>query len=214
MADAPITFRFDYRDPAAIAAAERAAAALVTRVTLETRLALRAMVVKGLKDGIPPAKLARLIQDSVGLNAPQATALMNYRANLEEAGGLSATRLESVVEKYRQQLLRARKYMIARTETMRVLNAGKLDAALQAQAKGLLSADTTKEWVTAPEELDPPVCDKCVPLDGERVLLDAPFSSGESSPPAHPHCRCTLKIHPGGSRPNPNRYAAIAQMLQ
>ena len=195
MAD-PIGFRFDYRSPQAIVAAERSAALLVTQVTAETRAALKALVVKGLKDGITPAKLARLIQDSVGLNTPQAAALLNYRVALEAEGALSALRLEAAVERYREKLLRQRKYMIARTETMRVLNAGKLEAARQAERDGWITG-STKEWAAAPEELVPPVCDECHDLDGDTVGLDSAFSSGDDAPPAHPYCRCSIKIHPG-----------------
>lgn len=201
-------FRFDYRNPDAIAAAEDIAAELVTRVSEETRVALRELIVKGLREGIPPRKLARMIQDAVGLNAQQAGALANYRGALEAEQALSPEVLEKQVGRYRERLLRARKLTIARTETMRFVNTGKLEAGFQAQRQGLLGADSVKEWSAAPEELEPPRCPICAGLNGMQIPLSAAFpigrESGSSSasvtavlaPPAHPHCRCGIKILP------------------
>lgn len=205
----PFAFRFDYRNPLAIAAAEEAAAQLVTLIAEDTRHALRALVVKGLRDGIPPRKLARMIQDAVGLNAQQAAALANYRAAIEAEDALSVTNVDKQVGRYRDRLLRARKLMIARTETMRFVNSGKLQSALQAQARGLLGPEAVKEWSAAPEELMPPVCPVCSGLAGRQILLHEAFPLGRETapnsmssvtavlaPPAHPHCRCSLKILP------------------
>lgn len=208
----PFTFRFDYRNPDAIAAAERAAAMLVTRVSEEMRQALRALIVRGIREGVPPAKLARMITDAIGLNAQQAAALMNYRAALEAEEGLSPVTLERQVVKYRDQLLRKRKQMIARTETMRSVNSGKLESAMQAQSHGWLGSEAVKRWTAAPEELMPPRCEVCAALDGMELPLHAAFPLGRETapsssssvtavlaPPAHPHCRCTLKILPRSS---------------
>jgi len=36
-------------------------------------------------------------------------------------------------------------------------------------------------------------CEKCAANDGQIVELGASFNSGNSQPPAHPHCRCNLR---------------------
>lgn len=208
------SFRFDYRNQHAVQYAEEVAAQLVTRVSEETRLALRELIVQGLRDGIPPRKLMRMIMDSVGLNAQQAAALANYRTALEAEEGLSEANVDKAVAKYGQRLLKARKLMIARTETMRFVNAGKLESALQAQAQGYLDQGAVKEWLAAPEELEPPVCPICSGLNGMQVPLFGAFPIGRESassssssvtavlaPPAHPYCRCTIKILPRRTKP-------------
>lgn len=42
-------------------------------------------------------------------------------------------------------------------------------------------------------------CYRCIPLAGERRLLDEPFSNGEMSPRVHPNCRCYLTLEEGPS---------------
>lgn len=192
----PFPFRFDHTSPEAVEAARRATAHLVTRVSAETKAALRALISKGITDGIHPRKLTRLISDSIGLNAPQAVALANYRLRLEAEGALTAATLDKAVSKYGARLLAQRKLMIARTETMRALNLGKIEAGQQAIRDGWLDPGVGKRWTAAPEELEPPRCDECADLDGEVVPLDARFSSGDVGPPAHPYCRCSLDILP------------------
>ncbi len=204
----PVEFRFDYRSPQALEAARAAAADLVTGISAEMREGLRVLVMRGLQDGIPPAKLARLMQDSIGLNARQAAALVNYRATLEGLGGLSEVNLNKQILRYRDRMLRRRKMTIARTETMDALNEGKLQAAIQAQDDGLLGPDAEKEWDAAPENTTGSGgyerCDVCAGLDGERRPLREPFSNGRQCPTAHPNCRCTIRIHPGNTPPAPS----------
>jgi SPP1 gp7 family putative phage head morphogenesis protein len=77
--------------------------------------------------------------------------------------------------------------LIATTEVTRAFAEGNLTAWKET---GFTEG---KEWVTANDEL---VCPICRPLDGEVVAIDADFSGGHHSPPAHPRCRCGVNPVP------------------
>lgn len=47
-----------------------------------------------------------------------------------------------------------------------------------------------KTWVTSEDDL---VDDECAELDGEIVGIGDNFSSGDSTPPLHPNCRCYIQ---------------------
>ena len=186
-------FRFDGENLAAQRAAERAAAAMVTGISEETRAALRALVVRAIHEGIPPYDAARIIVSMIGLTEQQSQAAMNYRESLINEG-LSLDRINVLVDRYSAKLLRQRSVTIARTEIMGALNRGALEAYGQAQQKGLLSGDAVKEWITTPDER---LCPVCAPLDGKQVPLKAMFETANGplpGPVAHPRCRCALAV--------------------
>jgi SPP1 gp7 family putative phage head morphogenesis protein len=71
---------------------------------------------------------------------------------------------------------------IAHTESIRAFSAGRLEVARQVGAQG-------KEWSAVGG-----ACPICAPLDGQVVALDKSFSGGPFVPPAHPNCRCIIRI--------------------
>ncbi len=80
--------------------------------------------------------------------------------------------------------------VIARTETNLAANAGALNGY---KASGVVDG---KQWLTADDDL---VSEECqangeAGPNGDGVLLDldADYPSGDSAPPVHPNCRCTL----------------------
>lgn len=73
----------------------------------------------------------------------------------------------------------ARAETIARTETANADCAGN---EILYKDSGVVNQ---KEWATGAD-----CCEDCDMLNGEVVDLDENFSNGESSPPAHPNCRC------------------------
>lgn len=83
----------------------------------------------------------------------------------------------------------ARADMIARTEIMDAANQGLAQSWNDARDEGLLPPDTMKVWIATSG-----ACDDCDALDGEEVLFDDDFSSGDDMPPAHPNCRCTTGL--------------------
>lgn len=73
----------------------------------------------------------------------------------------------------------ARALTIATTEVSRAVNTS-------AQTRYQEAKLTKNQWMG----IDP--CDTCAMNDGEIVEIGAPFASGDTQPPAHPNCLCTL----------------------
>jgi len=73
----------------------------------------------------------------------------------------------------------ARALTIATTEVSRAVNTS-------AQTRYQEAKLTKNQWMG----IDP--CDTCAQNDGEIVEIGAPFASGDTQPPAHPNCLCTL----------------------
>jgi hypothetical protein len=112
-----VIFRFDGENLAAQRAAERAAAAMVTGISEQTRAALRTLIVRAIREGIPPYDAARMIVSMIGLTEQQAGAAMSYREQLINEG-LSFDRINVLVDRYSAKLLRQRSVTIARTECL------------------------------------------------------------------------------------------------
>lgn len=195
------TFRFDGKNEMSQAWAAEHAARYVTRVSNETKEAIRALVVASVRDGIPPAEAARMIRDLVGLNVRDAGAVMAYRSDLFKKGVLNRVSIGREVYKYAQRLIAKRATTIARTEIMGALNAGALEAARQAVEHGLLDPEAAvKRWLISRDEVTP-ACPVCMPLDGEEVALEAVFPGTDVlAPPAHPRCRCSFAVLPRRTR--------------
>lgn len=173
------SFSFDGRNEAAQAAVDNYLRDYTWRVAGDTRIAINALVERGIREGIPPYQLANLVKDHIGLDTKRMGALATYAANHSSAQ----------VERYGRKLLKSRAVTIARTETMGALNAGHVASWRQAMDEGWLPTDTAKEWMITPDDA---LCEICAPMDGEVVPLDRAFSNGLDSPPAHPNCRCAV----------------------
>lgn len=190
-----VAFAFKGTNPAAQRVAARQAARLVTNVSLETLAALRAVVVRAIREGIPPYDAARIIRELVGMTTQQAQAAMNYREELIDQG-LPLERVNTLVDRYAAKKIRERAETIARTEIMDALNEGSEESWREAQAEGLLGDGAKKEWMVAPDDR---LCPSCEPMDGVAVPLGDDFSTplGKvSGPPLHPNCRCTTAVIP------------------
>ncbi len=190
-ATATLGFRFDMDDPAAVRWAEEEAAALVVEIDASTREAIRALVVRALREGGHPRVVARWIRPLIGLHSRWAVAVLNYRLRLE-ARGFAVDRVETLVARYYAKLLRARSLNIARTEILRAANVGKRLAWEQARARGLLGTAPQKQWIAAAG-----ACETCAAADGQVVAFDDAFSTALGNfemPPAHPSCRCTAGL--------------------
>ena len=179
-----VPFRFDGDNPDAQRAAAKRAADFVVGISRSQREAVRAIILRSIRDGIPPLDAARLIRDVVGLDPRRANAVANYREELVRQGSANVSGL---VDRYAERQLRNRAETIARTEILEALNAGALESWRQARADGYLTGDAEKEWIVTPDDL---LCPICEPLDGERRPVEVPFSGGVMMPPQHANCRC------------------------
>ncbi len=198
--DVRIDMRFNSKNLPAQLAAKRTAAKLVTNVAEETRAAIRELVTRGFRNGVPPRELAKQIKPLIGLNRQQARAVENYRTGLV-ASGLSRTAAIARTGRYAERLLRLRAETIARTEVIRASTEGQIATWKQAVGQGLLSSKAEKVWITTADDR---LCRFCSALDGVHVQLEGTFRSLRgrvAGPPLHPNCRCAIAIDPDGSGP-------------
>jgi len=210
---AKVGFAFSAKDEGARLEAQRHAAQLVTNVSEETRKALRALIAKSIREGIPPLEAAKSIRSLVGMNASQAAAAMNYRAELKTQG-LSEERVDKALEFYAARKVKERGDTIARTEVLSALNAGSLASWKQAQRKGFLPRNAKKKFITTPDEK---LCKTCRPMNKQEQPLQKPFIMPNGGklmfPPAHPRCRCTMG-EPSALGGGPPRRLDAASILE
>jgi SPP1 gp7 family putative phage head morphogenesis protein len=77
----------------------------------------------------------------------------------------------------------ARALTIAVTESSRVMNRAALNRYSEAGLERV-------KWMVV---FGGGACDKCAQNDGQIIMLGGTFNSGNTQPPAHPHCRCNLR---------------------
>lgn len=199
-----VRFRFDAKDPRAVAWAETRAGSMIVQIGEETLQKVRDIVARALAQGTGIPAAAREIQRIVGLHDRWQTAVDNFYER--EFGRLSETLpLDAAIDaaeraalEYHDRLVQARAMNIARTEILAAQNVGQVLSWYQAAENGVLDLNTAeKEWVVGPDGwrgID--VCDECMELAGQRVPVTSVFTNGEFSPPLHPNCRCTMNLIP------------------
>jgi len=112
------------------------------------------------------------------------TTLKALKGTLREgvAAGESIPDLRKRVQGVFDGCSRYRAQMISRTETITASGQGSLEAYRQS---GVVEK---KEWLTAPD-----ACDICLANEADGPIgLEEKFSSGDSTPTAHPNCKCAL----------------------
>lgn len=195
-------YTFDLSNPEAIRSAQKQAGDLIREVTVETRLAVRDIIVRGQRDGVTVVEQAQLIRQHVGLTRRQATAVYNFRRGLE-ARGVPPARIERMVERKREQGVAYRARTIARTETLAASNAGTQEIWRQGVERGIIPKTARRVWVASPD-----ACPHCKPMNGQLSGMQEYFRSGSTrtgdgrfrtlepvlTPPLHPNCRCSLSL--------------------
>lgn len=216
---------FDGTNRRALAAMQEHRLRLVQGFTEEqTQVTLMASQ-RGLISGINPRATARVFRESIGLAPKQEAAVANYRRLLETNDraalqrqlrdarfdstvqtaqvthvALAPEQIDRMVQRYRERMLKYRAEVIARTESLRALNAGQDAMYQQAIDEGKLSRDEIElEWMTAKDERVRP---SHMLMNGQRRKIGEPFISGLGNllyypaDPAAPaedtvQCRCT-----------------------
>ncbi len=158
----------------------------VTAISEQTLLGIQTVISRGFTESIPVRNLAKMLESSVGMTNRQVQGMMNFNAGMVKAG-TSQVVINRELVKYSARKVRERSRMIARTETMKVLNRGQRSALQQAKAQGHLPASSLRIWILADDDK---LCPICEPLEDETVPLDSDFELGD--PPLHPNCRCTF----------------------
>lgn len=213
-------FKFDANNPAADLYAEMQAGRLVTAINESMRLSIRQIIAESFSKQISVDYTARRLRQVIGLHPRWAKAVDKYfirqyeslvRSGVPSAKALEKT--ERLTDKYRQRLIRARAWMIARTEIQMAQNWGRQLSWQQAVDGGWVDPVSQKQWVTAYQnnQYGPP-CDRCWPMNGETVRWNGAFSNGLLMPPAHPHCRCTAILVPPSRGLNDAEYVRTGIM--
>lgn len=190
--------QFDMIEPRAVNYAAQRAGFLIRDVQQQVRDTVNGLVVDALQGDYTYATLADQIERVIPLTSRQAATAENVYAKTFDrllSQGKPAVRAEALArqaaDKSAAQALARRAEGIARTELMTASNAGRFSGFSAGVGSGLDSDQSRKEWITGG---DP--CDDCDPLDGEIVLWDEEFSSGDLTPPVHPNCRCVVAFLP------------------
>lgn len=158
----------------------RDGAEMVQEITASTKQAVRSLVSRSLADSVPPAKQVYEIRQLIGLTDSQATAVLNFRRQLEtrqilgftppderrlnavdrsvirrhmKLGTLSDAEIDKLVEKYYVSLVNRRALNIARTESLNSVNNGQQELWQQARDAGFLNDEEHRQfWLTAGDE--------------------------------------------------------------
>ena len=198
----PIAFNlsFNKTNPNSLAFASRRAGQLVVSIDDLTRQAIRKIIIDSFNEGIDVRRTAVRIKNIIGLHPKWADAVRKFevreldrliKAGIKEAQAIE--RAQKATTAYADRLKSARAKTIARTEIQIAQNEGRMEGYRQADEAGYIDPETTKMWITAPDER---TCDICAPLDGEIVPWNGLFSIGLQNPIVHPNCRCTFRIIP------------------
>lgn len=159
--------RFDIANPALKAYIENHVGSLITTSEAGMLEMVRGSVADAFQRGLGHHEVAANIKESIGLNAPQARAVENFRQGLiasDVAPGRIEARVATKIEEFKQ----ARALMIARTETNNATSYGELAVWTQATEQDLLPPNATKTWL-----IDATACEEwCQSMDGESVGLD------------------------------------------
>lgn len=165
----------------------------------------------------------------VGLSVPQETWVRSFRTNLEQLNEgyfekalrdkrfdgtvrkaidsgkpLPRDVIDKLVSRYRDNALKYRGEMIARTESIHAFNVAELESAKQVLATGAVrQKDIMREWDSAGDRRVRPAHKL---MDGQRVGLDEPFRAPDGSLLMYPgdttlgapgketiNCRCRVK---------------------
>jgi SPP1 gp7 family putative phage head morphogenesis protein len=140
-----------------------------------------------------PARTARVIRDSVGMDPRSVTALENYERTLGSTKTpVSPGRAKIMVNQYATRLKAARTATVARTQTTLALNQARYQEWQRRATAGFQDPASMVEWITTPDDK---LCDPCAALSGLRVPFNQQFASSVGNvlhPPLHPNCRCTV----------------------
>jgi len=187
---AGIQAQFDVLKPEAVAAINKIGGDLITSVTDEIRKAVRSTVKTGIENGLSMPHIARDLTMIQTLSDRWAAAVVN--ANVKrQAAGMAADKSNAIAQRYRNKLLRARRIMIARTET----------AIAQAQGSlvGYKSVGVQEVRFFAAHG----ACPICADMDGTTYKIEEAYGVI----PVHPNGRCDWILrHPKGGLKNPLTY--------
>lgn len=208
--DKRIGFAFDIGFGPTVQRVENYQMNLIRGITDEQERMVRAVVSRGIAEGVPPAETARSLRDIVGLTPRQAESVVRYREELKQGNSNSLRRalrdrrfdrtvarairdgenltdaqVDKMVEAYKRRYVAYRSMTVARTESLRAANIGSKAAIEQAISRGVITPDqVTKTWLAT---RDSRTRDTHRDLNGKSVQgLDTPFMTSAGNQIRHP----------------------------
>jgi HK97 family phage portal protein len=188
---------FNSLNPEALVWANKHAGEFIAELTAEQARTLDRVIAESLTSGWKPEKTARYLREAFGLTRPQAASMTRFGERMFEEG-VTPEVWQRRMEAYHEAKIRERSKMIARTELAYASSQGQEGLWNIAKRQGVLDTGRMmRKWITAMDGPPPfgGVCNVCAPLGKQpAVEFDSPFSNGMTSPPAHPNCRCAVKL--------------------
>ena len=204
-----LSIRFDATNPRAIEYAATRSSSLITEITPDTLAATRALVSRGLDDGIAPRKLAQYVRDNIGLRSDQVSAaaklrmelltsqpgslitripphgrlrdIAAFRARIPKSGA-SESWVDRQVQRYETMSLNQRARTIARTEIQRSANEGQRELWRQSIENGDLPKDIKRTWIANTK--------RHAHMEEQKVGIDESFDP-PIEPGEEPNCGCS-----------------------
>lgn len=222
--------RFDVGNPQVVFRQRQNELVRVQGLTTESRQNVRQALFEAAQTGDNPRQIATRIHDSIGLTPDQEQWVANYRRSLEQGDwskalgyelssanadrtvraaqrrgeSLAQSRIDDMVEQYRQNAVTYRSETIARTESAMATEAGADDAIRQAVSRGDVEAKLlVKEWHAGPRSKD--AREDHQAMDGVQVAYGEDFILPDGTRMSGPHdpragakhnagCRCTKSV--------------------
>ena len=156
----------------------------VREISRQSAAGLRDIMLDAVKRGVGTEQLGRELRGGIMLLESQRTAHDKYVAELNDQVRLqkitqkTAARLDKL---YHRRLIAWRAHMISRTETMFAVHEGQLQGWLAQVRHGLLQPQRT--WIEWVVKEDDRLCDRCAPMDGQRIRLDGLVQLGRDGEP-------------------------------
>lgn len=153
---------------------------MISDLTQTSKLGVRSVIERVITEGINPVKASAEIRQLIGLTSSQATAVTNFRRQLEsqknlglmspdkrrlnaveqamvrrhmKEGNFTDKNINDMVERYYQSLLNQRAITIARTESMSAVNAGQNEMWEQGLDSGIFDDNVDRKfWIVTPDD--------------------------------------------------------------
>jgi hypothetical protein len=220
-------FVFNVANPRTQEMAERITSTRIREITQDVQDSIRETVTEGVTAGRNPRDTARTVRESIGLTRRQAQSVQNYRRALE-TGDADALRrelrdrrfdatvrrlidgqqvdqgkIDRMVERYRERLVRHRSEVIARTESTRAIQGGQKAFMEQQIEEGRIERRQLRRfWHTSRDEKVRSSHRQIPSMNPNGVAQDEAFRTplGPLEFPGDPsgsaentiNCRCTI----------------------
>jgi hypothetical protein len=220
----------DGNAPRAVSWARDHVGGLITDIIEDNRTAIRGIITGQLAEGVGPRQAAIAVRGQIGLTSQQTGFVSNARAQLTNLDAAYFTRqlrdrrfdgivrkaiadgkplasadIDRITQRYSERLLKHRSEVIARTESVTALRAGRHEGIAQAIEAGAIAPDALKKvWSTSADDR---VREDHVLMDGvEADGMEAPFTLPDGSMMQYPgdssmgadasqtiNCRCYVE---------------------